>query len=440
MTTLSLLPVELIYHITSYLDECEVVYLLRTSKHFYSVLRRRVWSTFTIREHWADVCNYLAKLADLTREVGADVLGYQHIHKIEVLTPFPSFTKGQSMLSGFHEILLGLIEQGKIDLRHVYIRGNGRFAWPRCLLDDSERRVRKGDSQELFFLQRVKDYSWSKTIQELSMNVATSNLLTLVESDALNLSVLTKLTVEIDLGGVGCWNDSLGERCTSEAEEYLTKLPGIFAQTVELRELSFCTNILSWSTYDASWVRNERFPEWLRDLQIAFDNLKKLKVLKIGNDQYENRTCYQVFFHPSFFVRPPENCKVVEYCSTVSVAWWRLFASHPFTGVKSLKLNLRPLDPEATWWDGHESVTEIRRYLLKDDEESINGRVTGWDFRLNTVAVTGLKDFTVDMEHPQKRTKKHLDVNEKRGYPRDLIDCISQRNNCSVRIIGGESS
>ncbi|KAF3183003.1 hypothetical protein TWF788_005805 [Orbilia oligospora] len=400
MATLSLLPVELIYCVIPYLDECEIVYFMRTSKHFYSVLRRRVWSTFTFHEYWRDASNYLAILADLTREVGADVLGYHHIKKIEVLTPRNSFGESQSRRSGFHDILLDLIESGKTDLREIYIRGNGTNRWPQ-IRDDEYDHTGKCNSPSLVFFRRIKEYAQSKSIREFSMNIATSNILSLVEVDVVELRLLTKLSVCMTL----YFKQPQGQSAhTNQDNKYLATLPGVLNQTVELRELRFRVDIGSYTEEGLGSIHDPKLAESLEKLQTAIGNLKRLRVLKIGNDESTDCTSEQVFFHPSFFMIPPETCEVVEYYGTVSVAWWWKFASHPFSGVKRLKLNVAPMGLESRWWVGGDSV----------------------DLRLHSVAVTGLKEFVVDArEFSETNPDRHK-------YPRDLIDCIKRKNNCSI--------
>ncbi|KAF3289728.1 hypothetical protein TWF970_003488 [Orbilia oligospora] len=406
MATLSLLPVELIYCVTSYLDECEIVYFMRTSKHFYSVLRRRVWSTFTFHEYWRDVSNYLAKLADLTREVGTDVLGYHHIKKIEVLTPRNSFGPSQSRKSGFHDILLGLIESGKIDLREIYIRGNGINGWPQIRYDEYDD-TGKCNSPSLVFLRRIKEYAQSKSIREFSMNIATSNILSLVEADVVEFRLLTKLSVcmTLDFRRPPEYETTPGQSAhINQGDRYLATLPGVLNQTAELRELRFRANIGRCMEDGPGSIHDPKLAEPLENLQTAIGNLKRLRVLKIGNDESTDCTSEQIFFHPSFFMIPPETCEVVEYYATVSVAWWRKFASHHFSGVKQLKLNITPMGLEGRWWVGGDSV----------------------DLRLYSVAVAGLKEFVVDA-----REFSGADP-DRHKYPRDLIDCVKRKNNCSI--------
>ncbi|KAK6336676.1 hypothetical protein TWF718_009469 [Orbilia javanica] len=427
MATLSLLPVELIYYITYFLDECEIVYFLRTSKHFYSILRRRVWSTLTFHEYWTNVRDYLATLATLTHEVGTDALGYRYIKKIEVLTPRISFRFSHSSKSGFLDLVLGLIDAGKIDLREVYIKGNGKFHWPRSrytghgIIEDAEK--------QFIFLHRLKEYSRSKSIQEFSMNIVTTDLFSLLEMDALSPRVITKLSVNMDL-------DKKPHYCPQNgmetwADEYLAILPKFLTDAVELRELRLITRADGGRVYDGS-IYHPRLSEPLRDLQTALDSLTRLRVFKIGTDDstkclvYETTKCHHpIFFHPSFLAIPPRGCEVVEYCATVSVAWWRQFASQSFPGVEELKLNTLPMGLRKRGWMGEWNSLDLAQYdQFTTDEEAMNGPVQDWDFRLNSVAVNGLRKFTVDMEDP-----------ESRGYPRDLVDCIKSGNKCSVQIL-----
>ncbi|KAK6512768.1 hypothetical protein TWF506_008935 [Arthrobotrys conoides] len=427
MATLSLLPVELIYHVTSYLDECEVVYFLRTSKHFYSILRRRVWSTFTIHEHWQDASNYLAKLADLTREVGTDALGYRYIKKIEILTPGNSFGRGQSMKSGFHDILLDLIDTGKIELREIYVRANGIYGWPRRIYDDAEHHSGGCIPQRFFFLRRIREYAQSKSIQEFSMGIATDNILSLIEADVLEVSLLTKLSVTMSLGGEAAWNENEDE---TGRRRYLTMLPGVLTQAAGLRELGFRVEPGIRSTYRPGSVHQKQFSESLNNFQTAVSSLKRLRVLKIGNDGNRVKPQDQVLFHPSFFLYPPENCKVLEYSATVSVAWWRQFASHPFAGVEHLKLNIIPMERlgPVQWIDDRDwEYSGFIDRTLGLDEEITKGPVNEWDFRLYSVAMRGLKKLTLDLANPGSERYPQL-----RGYPRDLVDCIKRENNCSI--------
>ncbi|KAF3314104.1 hypothetical protein TWF173_004976 [Orbilia oligospora] len=348
----------------------------------------------------------LAKLADLTREVGTNVLGYHHIKKIEVLTPKNSFGPSQSRKSGFHDILLGLIESGKIDLREIYIRGNGINGWPQIRYDEYDD-TGKCNSPSLVFLRRIKEYAQSKSIREFSMNIATSNILSLVEADVVEFRLLTKLSVcmTLDFRRPPEYETTPGQSAhINQGDRYLATLPGVLNQTAELRELRFRANIGRCTEDGPGSIHDPKLAEPLEKLQTAIGNLKRLRVLKIGNDESTDCTSEQIFFHPSFFMIPPETCEVVEYYATVSVVWWRKFASHHFSGVKRLKLNITPMGLEGRWWAGGDSV----------------------DLRLYSVAVTGLKEFVMDA-----REFSGADP-DRHKYPRDLIDCVKRKNNCSI--------
>ncbi|KAF3914893.1 hypothetical protein ABW20_dc0106870 [Dactylellina cionopaga] len=149
-------------------------------------------------------------------------------------------------------------------------------------------------------------------------------------------------------------------------------LTQFLTKAINLRELSIKVNAYY---YEPGPISNSELSESLENLQTAFNGLKKVRVLKIGHINMEGS---QLFIHPSFFLTPPENCKVVRYHCEVSVAWWRKFAAYPFAGLEEIDLH-----PSAMKFTS-------RRWLSDADAE--DGEYME-DFRVNEVAVTGLKNF-----------------------------------------------
>ncbi|KAK6525627.1 hypothetical protein TWF281_010681 [Arthrobotrys megalospora] len=441
MPSLSKLPVELLHLIISNLRRNDVTSFLRTSKHFYSAIRPWVWSTFTIDEYshrsYNDECKYFFSLVDLTREVGTDALGYKYIKKIRILSPAQTFVDAPSKQSGFHTVLLDLIESGKIDLQEVYIQGNGIYWWPISWTLPWAFHMPRTVPEEYLFLRRLKKYSESKSVNEFSMGLATGDILALIKADTLNLSIFTKLTICIDLvttyetissafneWGKGDDHHFVPDQC----DEYLTMLPQVLTQAVELKELRLG---MKTRFYEPVSIYGPKLSEPLKALQTTISGMKRLRLLSIGNEDGKRFSFSDgILFHPSFFVAPPENCKVVEYCATVSVAWWRQFASHSFPGVEELKLNISSMKSASRRWMGEsdEGYPGIRRSESERDEEATKGLIKNWDFRLGSVAVTGLKKFQMHTDIGWREEKKD-------EYPRDLADCIRRENtHCSVTI------
>ncbi|EGX47536.1 hypothetical protein AOL_s00083g345 [Orbilia oligospora ATCC 24927] len=412
MTSLSNLIPELLDPILFYLRKRDILSLLRTCKYLHSVCLPYIWSRLTLYDTITpdddefSIYNELSKhrvwrLADTTDEFGVDALGYKYIKKIKILAPETTFSiKSRTVKNGFQRLLEDLIKSGKINLREVALRDANKYPIP--------------PDVDFSLLHRIKKYSESKSPGEFSMTLHTESLPPLLRTGALNLTVLTKLRAVHHLqGGTFSeewreFHESLSIHIEDNIIDEIEALTQLLSGAVNLKEL---------------WIRPESrryepgsihsLTEPLKGLQTALDGLKRLEKLVIGPATYPSDSA--VFFHPSFFIAPPENCKTLQYGCTASIAWWRKFAAHPLPGVENLRLGLSPMTLIGNRWVDDKEDEEVLQQLIPG--ESISGR---WrtKFYIGDVAVRGLKKFTLDPEY-------YID---EATDPMDLEACIYRRN------------
>ncbi|KAK6529592.1 hypothetical protein TWF281_008763 [Arthrobotrys megalospora] len=99
--------------------------------------------------------------------------------------------------------------------------------------------------------------------------------------------------------------------------------------------LSRCISLTSLTLRSVLEFDDTRFVDFklskpLHDLQTAFNSLPKLRILKFRH----------TFFHPSYFIPPPESTTVVSYAGLLSNSWFQSFKKYPFTNVKDLSINI----------------------------------------------------------------------------------------------------
>ncbi|KAF3135385.1 hypothetical protein TWF594_008447 [Orbilia oligospora] len=353
MTSLSNLIPELLDPILFYLRKRDILSLLRTCKYLHSVClpiynepsKRRVW-----------------RLADTTDEFGVDALGYKYIKKIKILAPQTTFSiESRTVKNGFQRLLGDLIESGKINLREVALRDDNRHPIP--------------PDVDFSLLHRIKKYSESKSPGEFSMALQTETLPPLLRTGALSLTVLTKLRVIQHLqGGTfseewGEFHESLSIHIEDNIIDEIEALTQLLSGAVNLRELCIQPESLR---YEPGSIHSLAEP--LKDLQTALDGLKRLQKLVIGSVTYSSDSA--VFFHPSFFIAPPENCKTLQYGCTASIAWWRKFAAHPLPGVENLRLSLSPMTLISSQWIDDNEDEEALQQITPGEPINIQYQAT----------------------------------------------------------------
>ncbi|KAF3179867.1 hypothetical protein TWF788_006870 [Orbilia oligospora] len=412
MTSLSNLVPELLDHILFYLRKREILSLLRTCKYLHSVCLPYRWSKLTLYDTIEpdydefSICNELSKhrvwrLADATDKFGVDALGYKYIKKIKILAPETTFSiESRTVKNGFQRLLGDLIESGKINLREVALRDANRDPIP--------------PEADFGLLHLIKKYSESKSPGEFSMTLQTESLPPLLRTGALNPTVLTKLRVIHHLhGGTFSreWREFHGRLSIHIEDNIIDEIEALtqlLSGTVNLRELWIQADS---RRYEPGSIHSLTAP--LKAFQTALDGLKRLQKLVIGSVTYSSDSA--VFFHPSFFLAPPENCKTLQYGCTASISWWRKFAAHPLPGVENLRLGLSPMTLISNRWVDDKEDEEALQQLIPGEPIDLQWRKK---FYIGDVAVRGLKKFTLD---PEYYLGQDTD-------PMDLEACIYRRN------------
>ncbi|KAK6520572.1 hypothetical protein TWF506_000825 [Arthrobotrys conoides] len=411
MSSLGNLIPELLNSILFYLPTNDILSLLRTNKYLHSVCLPYIWFKLTLYDNSTpddyefSIYNPLIKrrlwrLVETTDEFGVDALGYKFIKKLKILAPEVTLSiENRTVENGFQKLLGDLIESGKISLREVSLRDSNRYPIP--------------PDVSFGLLHQIKKYSESKSPSEFSMKVQTEKLPPFVQTGALNPSVLTKLQLTLHLQSA----------TFSEAWERYHGTLSIQVKDNILEEIEALTQLLSGAVnLKELWIQPEtngyepgpisELTEPLQNLQTAFDGLKRLRQLTIGSDEYSTGSA--IFFHPSFFVAPPENCKVLQYGSTVSIGWWRKFAAHPLTKVEDLTLCLSPMTLlSRRWIDAKEDEEALEPDLSSQGQTDRKTKLY-----IGDVAVRGLKVFTVGTAYYENLV----------ANPRDLEACIYRRN------------
>ncbi|KAK6528047.1 hypothetical protein TWF281_009304 [Arthrobotrys megalospora] len=405
MPSLNNLAPELLESIFIHLQRRDIVSLLKTCRYLHRIGIQQLWATFFVAYYGDSIYSYrddgevkLRQLAELTKELGPDALGYKYISKIIFNETWTTFLKNADS-RGFQKILGELIRAGKTKLREVRLL--------RCDYDPTRPEYDTG------FLLQLKKYSESKSTNEFSMEVESGNISPFVKANVFNPLVLTKLEIRVSLGDssedVNLYprSERRVTRLSEDPSDDITTLALLFAQAINLRRLSLQTDTFR---YKPRPIASPELSEPLTHLQNSINGLKRLQVLGIGG----TGTLHDgIVFHPSFFVTPPENCKVVKYGGQVSIAWWRRFAACPFTGVEELHI-----------YPALVPLTYGRWYSSPQDEDAARamGYRETWHFWLGDVAMTGLKKLVInDILEAGTRSRPHI-------RPRDLKDCLYRRN------------
>ncbi|KAK6360583.1 hypothetical protein TWF730_006722 [Orbilia blumenaviensis] len=408
--SLNNLAPEILGSIPSFLPDEDLLSLVQTSKYIASTCMPYLWSTLVITEPAESLYEFrdlspLYRLSELVDQFGVDAVGLQHTRTVRIISLQDTFSKrAETVKNGFHKLLGDLIESGRIHPRKLQLKDSSRFV-------DRDGNCFDPNSPRLCIdlLRRLITYSKTKNPSEFSMELDVGTLPPFIKAGLVTPLLLTKLSMRQVLR-----NRYVAFRWSRYIERYwedmyeiddnfgeeLTVLTQLLTEAVNLRELSIFPESKRYGPGPLSDLS-----EPLKELQAAVNGLKKLEALTIvAGCQSDGGG---VFFHPSFFLSPPENCRSVKYGSTVSIAWWRKFAAHPFTGVEELTLCVRKMSPRFFGW-----MTE------GEDEEMVGRWRTRNKIQLGSVALTGLKKLTLSGD-------RHAELN---GYPTDLETCIYIKN------------
>ncbi|KAK6338574.1 hypothetical protein TWF730_002637 [Orbilia blumenaviensis] len=364
---------ELSYEIIQYLSPSDIFSLLLTCKLFYPVCYQSLWSTLRLYDKAKinDRGRICHKLSRLINARGVDNTGIQHIRTVLLHRYSLTCTNG-FVRSGFIHVLEELLKNGKLNLKHLDLRYN--LSWH----TDSEK-------EELFgFLRHLREYSQRRQPDEFSMAV-TANPISLepgLHIQILDIGKITSLDLEMDWWYGGSDNDERphhhhiytnglipGEESDSDftdpgdstgdlsdeedwpcsTSDQPTALDGSRLTGLQIDTSQQNTRLAGILTHLLSQTTNLRFltirsirdagrqytdfklSPPLRSLQTTIKKLPRLHTLTIQGK----------FFHPSFFVAPPESAKVVSYDGLVSNRWLRGFRECQFTNVTHLKIKFR---------------------------------------------------------------------------------------------------
>ncbi|KAK6350942.1 hypothetical protein TWF718_004122 [Orbilia javanica] len=158
----------------------------------------------------------------------------------------------------------------------------------------------------------LKKYSESRLSQEFSILLQSNVVHSLPK--LVDLEKVTKLTL-------GFLVEPLDDYSIAKGIEDLTL---VLEESINLTQFS----------WEALAKRNARceistIDAQLQKLQTAVDGLRHLRNLRI----------HRYLFHPSFFLVPPENVRVLSLDCIASEDWWLKFASCPLSNVEILSIN-----------------------------------------------------------------------------------------------------
>ncbi|KAF3122762.1 hypothetical protein TWF594_002734 [Orbilia oligospora] len=361
---------ELSFEIIQYLSPPDIFSLSLTCKLFYPVCYQSLWSTLRLysKSHISDKGLICHKLARTIKTRGIDNTGIQHIRSILLHRYSLTCTNGFAK-SGLIHILGELLASGRPNLKHLELRYNLSWYTP-------------SEEEELFgFLRRLREYSQRKQPDEFSMAIIANPIFLepAPHTKVLDIEKIAFLDLEMDwqykgsdndehqqvlFGGLGGLEDSdsdhtdpgddlddldneeLWPRPTSDqasvldgtrssnlqidTSQYNTRLAEILnhllSQTANLKSLT----IRSLRDNGRKYTDFKLSPP-LKNLQTTISNLPKLHTLTIQGK----------FFHPSFFVAPPDSARVVSYDGILSNKWLRGFRECSFKNVTHLNIKFR---------------------------------------------------------------------------------------------------
>ncbi|KAK6536536.1 hypothetical protein TWF281_000764 [Arthrobotrys megalospora] len=326
--------------------------LLRTCKSFFHICYPRLWSTLRLNPspegHGSTLGRHQSRkrcriLEELINTCGVDVLGFKHTRRLEISVA--DFACDDVSVSKFGRRFGEMIGQGHLDLRHVEV-----FLTVKGMPPRPEPAVPA-------LLLGLKRYSESKSAQDFSITLNTQIVGRLPHF--FDLEKVAKLDIRFRRD-----DQANTLTATTGAERSIADLTNVLTKTVNLRYFKFSLD----SFRDHFPVPIENISYALGNLQSAITNLRSLQKLVLKDH----------LFHPSFFVIPPGNVKVLVINALTSICWWEQFVGCPLTGVEDLTI-------------GQSSLLNASAICPPSDGD--NWRTT--KFQIEDVAITGLKRFLV---------------------------------------------
>ncbi|KAK6510719.1 hypothetical protein TWF506_009822 [Arthrobotrys conoides] len=438
MTSAGLLTVaaipELLYTILEYLEQGDTYSLLLTCQRIYPIAYKHLWKTirlynrgkqqmaepgfFTsnlISQHALDPLLFHSmavqledqmcyKLANAIDTLGPENTGLSLTRKL-VFAPDSLHSGNGFYKSSLMSYVDAFMQKGILNLN--------------CIELNFSISVRSEEQKEAvsWFLTHLREYSKSKSPDEFSI-ILTSPL-DVVMARMIDIEKVTELSLSINWSNSGgnafqpdeikipveeddsdaYWHlepepdsdDSRdsdpvyrrrARRDRSQFNTQLTeRLTALLLRAVNLTSLAISTRVDDSERGKNFRYVDLRFSKPLQTLQNAFYSLPKLRKLEIRDK----------FFHPSYFITPPDSTTEVSYSGILSNRWLQSFKRCSFTNVKRLSLHI------------NRDNSDKRRWCRNDFNV----------LPLGDVAVSGLTECSI--------------VDEMDTAP-DLAQCIFKRN------------
>ncbi|KAK6522949.1 hypothetical protein TWF281_002376 [Arthrobotrys megalospora] len=354
---------EVLYLILQYLKSGDIAALLRTCKALYPTCYAQLWSSINVTGLHA------SRIVDLIEKRGAENLGFEHTRYLRLI------------LASWHKPVAELLGVGKLNPRVVAVQ-------MQC--GDLEQTYRYS-LEETSGLSELLKYSKSKSSKDFGIHLKAE-----IIRDIPRLFDLKKITrYELYVYVRESESRQPWSSYDPPIDRQIQELAGLLSQLVNLKYFSWDTYICDYEYFDLS---DPRISKELENLQAAFTNMRYLETLVIS----------AYFFHPSFFLTPPESVRTLELGGNLSPSWWRKFAACPLTNVEGLSIGS----------PGYPQYFKMHRFTgTEEAEQKINELI------LKDVAITSLKFFNLDAHKPQ------FGGSSKSTYlPADLAKCIFRRN------------
>ncbi|KAK6505725.1 hypothetical protein TWF481_007617 [Arthrobotrys musiformis] len=331
---------EILFEIISYLPGRDTLNFGLTCKAIFPVCYRALWSNLSLFQvsganSWPGLrikSKYLSEFSKTVEEYWTGSPGLKYTKRIDL---------GRVIYDDGPEapVLMDLLEGGRINPSRMDL----------FLQLPGYRSLPRGDPNLIF--ERFKKYTESKSLRELKLQVYSEigNWI----SEMIDVTKVTKLTLYIS---------SNGYREVAEPSEVVSSR---IKDVTALLENSTNLRYLYWKGAADRRYLFSSVSEDLKGLQAAITNLKRLKALKIENH----------FFHPSFFVVPPEGVRNLVLNCRSSAKWWQDFAACPLTNVRDLRFHRIRVGGEL----------DIRRFVSDEEDVPLT------TIKLGKVAVQGLE-------------------------------------------------
>ncbi|KAK6338453.1 hypothetical protein TWF730_002513 [Orbilia blumenaviensis] len=388
------LPAEIISDIVSKLRVEDKVPLLRVCKRFYNIAYPQLWRTLGSYVNYPTSLNpdsrqfNLQKLAQTARDIGVDAMGFHHTKKL-------IFRRGELgpasdwVNSGLLDIVNDQILAGKLKIRDVEFYWDDPVKHGICTTSSTTPKYEVSARNTILNLLAIlKGYARLNLPRRPALKLRQRHAPSYVfPVGVFPLECITRL--EIGYDQYDAYSGAPVDRTVKQIQ-LLTK---VLEGTTDLTSLS-----LSGIRYavDGPCPISE-LSGALAKLQDAFDNLKRLSMLELTF----------MLFHPSLFIIPPINVRILRLAQKVSIEWWRQFARCPFSNVKHLILSTAHI-PRTTdggiskWWslDG----SDMEKHTSEDHPVFNIGRL-------------------------EIRSLKELSTNPGRYYhPKDLLTLLLEQN------------